>query len=240
MYYQISKSMSYKMTAVIAENDCMVVRILTPCLLPANSTALLDIFDIKSIKGRYFIYDERDYVCTHEIYLKKQDSLWKGGNHLIIYTTPDLAVNNLLAVARKEDIKHLQAVTIFAEILCADNNQSFREADCLVFNDPNGVLMTNFEYETLPNNIPFDFKVNLQAPDSIAKESIFNLNIYKYSFSGQPVNSNELIECLSGYIPNRIVSIKNGTATVKCSSWLVEDFCCVLFNNIKKIVKVEL
>lgn len=223
MFVLNNLKMPYKYTSVTADDNNICVRIFSPiiCKTAINSINLDSTLSTESILGSLFLNDSANIICTHEVRLNRSNDLWNGGNHLIFYTTPDLYVAKVLAVARKEDLKNLPAVTVLAEVLCADKNQKCCAADFCINADPKGSLFTNLNQGTTEG--PFKFQISVSYPKFAESNSLFPVEVSMKDYSGNPVNGYIIVEAFSGYIPNRIITISEGISKFVCSSLLVDD-----------------
>ena len=224
MFVLNNLKMPYKYTSVTADDDCICVRIFSPlvCRAAEKFAGLEQVVSTNSVKGKLLILDGgAEIVCTHEIHVNRSSELWAGGNHLVFYTTPDLYVSNVIAVSRKEDLIHIPAITVLAEVLCASKDQKCRDSDFNVNADPKGLLLTNLDQTE--SKVTFGFSTKIDAPETVKTNSLFSVFLSMTDCSGNPVNGHVIAEPLSGYIPNRVVNIVNGTASFICSSLLVND-----------------
>lgn len=219
MIFLKNKELPYKIISLVTSKNSLCFRLLTPCYTTSSRASEEELTGINSLKSFGFTFGNEHYQCTHEIFIEKNSNLWQGGNHLVIYETPDSFIEGTINICKKEHLPFALSPIILAEILCIDNYS----ADILVHADPKGSLYTNEEVTCLSSE-HFNFKYKVSGPAKIKTNEVNSLALSMESFTGKPVNGTITVSNSSGYLPNKEILIKDGIGNIIFSSLLVQDY----------------
>lgn len=240
MIFLTQNNIAHKNICVIFDKDCCVIRILTPLCTKQAVNSKKELLTTNVCKNKYFnLDDNKYYYCSHEIFLNKTTNLFKGGNHVVVFTNTDLYANNQIGICIKDDLPKFENIKILCEFLCSNDKEDFDKIDCLIYTNINGLIITNKNNELNKLNENFNFKINIKKPNFVKTNQNFIIEIYKNTLSNKKVNSIEIIDCISGYIPNRLIIFNEGIAIIKCNALLLEKDMMIKYHNIFFTVQVK-
>ena len=233
IYHVCENNSRYKVISVTVSESTLCVRAFSPTAFCDTYSSYNQILSVDSLKNRCFSLDCGKYICSHEYVFNKSNPLQKAGNHIVFYTSILSQYEDEIYVDKIENIKTFNGITVIAELLCHDAQCAINDSDLMIRTSRNGYLYTNVPSDSLltPTDEKFEFKCTLFGPTSVNTNDVFQATINMQSYSGNLVNAECEVDCISGYIPNRTVFIKNGNGKFRCSAFLVEDFVSVVFRN---------
>ena len=135
--------LKYKFWSVYISKKEIWFRLLTPTLLRGEAMVLDNFLKPKKQLNKYVFHQNTYYLVSHELKFKLSSKLWKKNNTLVIYTDPELFLNNLVRIDKKSKVNSLK--TVFIEFTCNHNNQLFTETDFIYYYDKNGKIVSNLK-----------------------------------------------------------------------------------------------
>ena len=244
MLQKIATDSRYKFITLTSTTDVLCVRLLHPCAYATNEIGVDRLLSTSDLLNYSFFPDKEAskiaYRITSQCFINKTDEVIKGGNHVLIYTTPDLAANNIIGYGLKSQVKNLAGLIIIAELFVTEDNQQMNQIQKIVYCDSKGFLYTNEDADshlisTNDLNV-YHFDVSLKGPKCVNTNQSFVIEI-NMMCDGVGVTGNIVAEVLAGYAPSRIIHLENGKGVLQMTSLFVQD--CVIVRIKDQTIKIE-
>ena len=127
MLFSTNNQLFRKYYTLTADDDCLCFRILTPSLSQTRSYQKDQLLTTDSLVGGKCIIDDKVFAITHEIFIHRDDSLWTGGKHLVLYGTSDSLLRGKVLVKERSAVDY-DSAEVFVEIIVPSKSASMKDA----------------------------------------------------------------------------------------------------------------
>lgn len=230
MLFSHKTKLFHKNYSLTVDKTCLCFRLLAPTLEKAVTCSPKTFLSTDSCLGTTINHNKKNFKVTHEVFLHSNDSLWKGGSHLLIFGTNDSLIRGEVFIDRAENVNRT-LVEVFVEIIVAENKQDMTLVDYLLSVDSSGNIISNLVGKKLIECSDFGISFSATIPKEVSKLGGTSFQIQAQSPSGFPINGTIVFEALAGFLPERRIEFEDGKATMIVLSLFAPKEVCVQHEN---------
>lgn len=244
MLFSTNTQLFRKYYTLTADDDCLCFRILTPSLSQTRSYQKDRLLTTDSLVDGKCIVDDKVFAITHEIFIhrddSRDDSLWTGGKHLVLYGTSDSLLRGKVLVKERSDVDY-DSAEVFVEIIVSDKTASMKDADFLLSIDADGMILTNLPIDQVRQleRDQFTLQFSATVPNAIKKTGGAQIAVTCVTPSGSKVSGTVEFNTLAGYLPDRRLEFSAGVGSLIILAMYAPKEVCVRHKQFIITIPVE-
>lgn len=240
MLFSTNTQLFRKFYTLTADDDCLCFRILTPSLSQTRSYQKDRLLTTDSLLNGKCIVDDKVFAITHEIFIHRDDLLWTGGKHLVLYGTSDSLLRGKVLLKERSAVDY-DSAEVFVEIIVPSKSASMKDADYLLSIDADGQVLTNLPNDQVRHIERDQFALQFSAtvPNAIKKTGGAQIAVTCVTPSGSKVSGTVEFEALAGFFPDRRVEFSAGVGSLIILAMYAPKEVCVRHHQFTITIPVE-
>lgn len=244
MLFSTNTQLFRKYYTITADDDCLCFRILTPSLSQTRSYQKDRLLTTDSLVDGKCIIDDKVFAITHEIFIhrddSRDDSLWTGGKHLVLYGTSDSLLRGKVLVKERSAVDY-DSAEVFVEIIVPSKSASMKDADFLLSIDADGQVLTNLPSDQVRQIERDQFALQFSAtvPNAIKKTGGAQIAVTCLTPSGTKISGTVEFDALAGFLPDRRVEFSAGAGSLIILAMYAPKEVCVCHKQFTITIPVE-